>query len=601
MELFHLTLKRFVVANYRSVKRVELDHLNNMVWLVGRNNAGKSNLLDAFQFLSDASTSFERALASRGGDLAQVIHRKKPHLKMEFVFEFALAADKRAELVRQLFADNPHMTAEEALATDFLSALTLQVVVGRDHVTEDLTASNLRGDRPCLIFSIKSTPKKTEILHGQIEALCKRCKDQLPSEPVVPDLPPEPSQPFRLRLGRPESGAVFPVSNELADGVRRQFTALEWTAPPSPAPSGEGRERSLAAEASNLPDVLHWVYNNKPSQFRRIEAQVQKLVPRLGKLHTPTLRNETTLALIDPRDEDLVYSLGQMSSGTRSLVALVAKVLLAAPGAWICVEEPEHCLHPQAQTRLLQFLRSESAHKRIFGASHAPAFAAASPLSSLFLVRRDADNCTVAAAVTPDNARTVIEELGVGASFSFESDAVVFVEEADHVPVFEAWARKLGSRARVQFLSCDGADNLHYHANARIALSQRVRTLVFAVFGNGSTGARKTLTRHLELAEDQIVTLDYPELEGCLLDAKAIRKAFPTIPLSEAELQARLDPALVLAEQKNALLELLAEFKFGDYDGQLGGRIAEAMEAVPADVAQLFARIEAGAKPFWEI
>jgi len=66
MELFHLTLKRFVVANYRSVKRVELDHLNNMVWLVGRNNAGKSNLLDAFQFLSDASTSFERALASRG-------------------------------------------------------------------------------------------------------------------------------------------------------------------------------------------------------------------------------------------------------------------------------------------------------------------------------------------------------------------------------------------------------------------------------------------------------------------------------------------------------------------------------------------------------
>ena len=44
MELFHLKLKRFVVANYRSVKRIELDHLDNMVWLAGRNNAGKSNL-----------------------------------------------------------------------------------------------------------------------------------------------------------------------------------------------------------------------------------------------------------------------------------------------------------------------------------------------------------------------------------------------------------------------------------------------------------------------------------------------------------------------------------------------------------------------------
>ena len=58
MELFHLKLKRFVAANYRSVKRIELDHLDNMVWLAGRNNAGKSNLLDAFLFLSDAAISF---------------------------------------------------------------------------------------------------------------------------------------------------------------------------------------------------------------------------------------------------------------------------------------------------------------------------------------------------------------------------------------------------------------------------------------------------------------------------------------------------------------------------------------------------------------
>jgi len=153
----------------------------------------------------------------------------------------------------------------------------------------------------------------------------------------------------------------------------------------------------------------------------------------------------------------------------------------------------------------------------------------------------------------------------------------------------------------VQFLSCDGADNLNYHANARVALSRFVHTLVMAVFGNGSTEARRTITRHLELAEDQIVTLDFPEMEGWLLDAKAIRKAFPAITLSETELEARLDPALVLLDQKKALRELLAEFKIGEYEGQLGGRIAEVMERVPPDVAQLFEKIEARVKPFWEI
>jgi hypothetical protein len=282
-------------------------------------------------------------------------------------------------------------------------------------------------------------------------------------------------------------------------------------------------------------------------------------------------------------------------------VALVAKVMLPAPGSWICLEEPEYCLHPQAQTRLMQFLQAESAGKRIFGATHSPVIAAACPISSLFLVRRDADNCTVALPVTPANAAQVIEELGIGAPFGFESDAVVFVEQVDYIPVYEAWARKYGFRIGVQFLACGGGDTLQYQANARVALSRFVRTVVFAVFGNGSAQNRQTIAQHLELPEEQVVTLDFPELEGCLLEAKAIRKAFPAITLSETELATRLDPAMVLPDQKKALRELLGEFKIGEYDGHLGGRIAEAMESIPPDVAQLFGRIEARTKPFWEI
>jgi len=601
MELFHLKLKRFVVSNYRSVKRIELDHLDNMVWLAGRNNAGKSNLLDAFQFLSDAATSFEHALAARGGDLLQVMHRKKPHAKMEFLFDFILAADKRTELVQQLFAENTPAAASAALAGDFLSALTLKVVIGRDSFSEELSTPNVRGGRPCLIFSIQGGPKKTAVACGQLEALCKKCQEEIPSEPVVPDLPPQPAHPFHLRLGCPECGAVFAISHELADGVRRQFTALQWASPPDRIPSADRRQPALAAEAANLAEVLHWVYNNKPGQFRRIEAQVQELIPRLGKLHTPTAQGATTLALIDPRDDELVFPISQMSSGTRAAVALVVKVMLAAPGAWICLEEPEHGLHPQAQARLMQFLRAESAGKRIFGATHSPAIAAACPVASLFLVRRDADNCTVALPVTPANAVQALDELGIGVSFGFESDAVVFVEQADYIPVYEAWAKKYGFRIAVQFLACGGGDTLHYHANARVALSRFVRTVVFAVFGNGSAPNRKAIAQHLELPEDHVVTLDFPELEGCLLDAKAIRKAFPAIPLSEAELASRLDPALVLLDQRKALRDLLAEFKIGEYDGHLGGRIAEAMETIPPDVAQLFAKIETRAKPFWEI
>ena len=107
IELIHLTLKRLVLCNYKSIKRVELDNLNNVVLLMGPNNAGKSNILDAFKFLSEAAVSFERALASRGHDLVELIHRKRPEETMDFLFDFVFAPQRRVEFVRRLFAGNP--------------------------------------------------------------------------------------------------------------------------------------------------------------------------------------------------------------------------------------------------------------------------------------------------------------------------------------------------------------------------------------------------------------------------------------------------------------------------------------------------------------
>ena len=123
----------------------------------------------------------------------------------------------------------------------------------------------------------------------------------MPAEPIKLEAKPEALAPYRLRLGRPEGSGVFPISYELADAVYQQFANLEWADPlrKLPASSPILGEHTLTADVSNLPDVLHWLYNNKPKQFRKIEAEVSKLVPNLGKLYTPTIHNEATLGMID--------------------------------------------------------------------------------------------------------------------------------------------------------------------------------------------------------------------------------------------------------------------------------------------------------------
>jgi predicted ATPase len=606
IELIHLALKRLVLCRYKSIKRVELDNLNNVVLLMGRNNAGKSNILDAFKFLSEAAVSFEHALASRGHDMAEVIHRKRPDDTVEFLFDFVVAPQKRMELVRRLFTGNPPTPVSDALNSDLLSILTLKITVGRDHFEEELSTANLEGSRPFVVFSSKGTLQGVEILCGQLETFCKQRKGELPHEPMPLDLKPETIQPWRLRLGRPDAAAAWPVSYELADAVFQQFACLEWADPMRKLPTSSPilGQHTLATDISNLPDVLHWLYNNKPKQFRRIETEVSKLVPHLGKLYTPTLQNEATLGMIDSSDEDLVYSMDQMSFGTRSLVAIIAKVVLARPGAWVCIEEPETYLHPAAQMELFLFLRDEGRGKRIFVATHSTAIAGSCPISSLFIVQRDALQCTTVTPVTAAEANAVIEQLGVKPSFSFEADVIVFVEQASHVPVFEVWAGKFNFRVKIQFLDAEGAATLNYFANTRVASSSFVHTLVFAVFGNGSEMAgrtRKKIIEHLNLPEPQVFTLDFPDLEGYLLDPAALVRAFPAITLPPAELAARLDPALTVPDQRKALNDLLAEFHLGEYDGRLGARIAEAMNEIPASIRQLFEKIDLSSKPYWKI
>jgi len=72
-----------------------------------------------------------------------------------------------------------------------------------------------------------------------------------------------------------------------------------------------------------------------------------------------------------------------------------------------------------------------------------------------------------------------------------------------------------------------------------------------------------------------------------------------TLPLPE--LEARLEPARTMPEQKNALNELLTQFHVGAYDSRLGARIAEEMEQPPACVRQLFEQIETASQAYWKI
>ncbi|MDB6055699.1 MAG: hypothetical protein JWN25_3222 [Verrucomicrobiales bacterium] len=608
MDSANLLLRKCSIENFKSLKKVELDHLQPLTVLMGRNNAGKSNILDCFNFLADGSKSMEHALASRGQSLKEILHRKRLDEVILITLEFETPKKRREEWIGQLYAGNKNVTVEQVSNSNFLSRIFLNVTVSENGFSDELSVSNFTAEsRNALIFLHKGNSDTIEFVSGNLESLCRSHAGDLPWETkAVEKFNPSP---YRLFLGLPEKSTDQKVSLEIAAVVHAHITGIQWIDPHRNLPTQaliEG-QHALNADGSNLPDVLHWLYNNKPGQFRRVENELRKLVPNLGRLYTPTSQNMTTLGAIDPEEEDLFYTMNQMSFGTKSAIAIITKVALAQPGAWISIEEPETYLHPAAQVSLFHFLRDESKDKTIFVATHSTPIAASTPIDSLYIVQRAADYSTQADPVTPKDVFDVIEQLAVKPSFSFESDAIVFVEDADAVAIYEALAKKYNFHVRIQFLDAEQGNTLHFHANAQVALSRYVHTLVYAIFDSDTEldveqeKIRNRTVEQLKLPPGQVVTLDASEVEVYLLDAKAILRAFSGIRLTEAALTDKIAKARGMGPAKKVLSDLFLELRLGKYDGAAGARIAESMDRIPLIIESFFQKMDIDSRPFWKI
>jgi hypothetical protein len=288
-------------------------------------------------------------------------------------------------------------------------------------------------------------------------------------------------------------------------------------------------------------------------------------------------------------------------------LAVVTRVLLAEPGAWICLEEPETHLHPRAQAQLLAFLDRESAGKRIFIATHSTPLAAQVPIESLFLVNRDAEECTRVSMVTIQSAGDVISQLGVQPSLDMDAAAVVFVEDVDLIPVYEAWAAKFPFQTKVQFMPLGGAETLLYHANLRVVSGRQVHTRVYVVGGQAVErdsrwhGLKTKLVKQLELPADHVVTLDVNWVEDYLLDATTIASAFPKATLRGDEFESRLATCQSCDERKLAVTELYSEIGLRLAYAEASARLAGAMKQIPKAVRVLFERIDVQSRPFWSV
>lgn len=324
-------IRKVTVRNYKSIAAAQV-RLSDLVFLVGRNGAGKSNFLDALRFVADAlRTSLDHALRERG-TIREVRRRSGGHPNhFALRFDFCLPDGRTGHYSFRVGArpGGAYEVQDEECRVDNANPL------GEPHR-----------------FRIKSG------------GIIDQTVSPLPA--VYPD---------RLFLvaasGIPEFRPVYDALSriEVYNLNPREIAAMQ-----KPDPGD-----LLRRDGSNAASV----YEQLPKHTKKIiQKNLGEIVPGLSGAETKTLGSQETIEfrqVVKGQEHPWRFLSASMSDGTLRAFGVLLAVFQAAqrnghgsPPLLIGLEEPEIALHPAAAHVLLAALREGARNCQILVTSHSP-------------------------------------------------------------------------------------------------------------------------------------------------------------------------------------------------------------------------------------
>ena len=369
-------IRRVVIHNYKSIEKCDVN-LGKFNVFVGRNGSGKSNFLDALQFVADCltMTSVTKALESRGR-IEDVIRQSEDVLRQSVDHPSGF----RIELSIQL----PDSKVEYHV--EFAAEQEGGCVVQK----ESLWAVGPDPNAPLeLMFSCDSVgvrvPSQSDMIFPEvIKDHHSRFKDRLflaiasfhpPFHPVYAAL-------SSLKVYNPIPAPMRLFSSPLAANV-------------------------LCEDGSNLTTAVSRMSRKREVTLARIVEYLSQIIPGLVSVNPLNIGGYEILEFeqqVPGKSRLRKFQSRNMSDGTlRSLAVLVAALQFSQQpdsSHVIGIEEPETAIHPAAMAVLLDALREASVNNQILITTHSP--------DLLDLVDIDTDSLF---AVSDTTGTTVIEPI----------------------------------------------------------------------------------------------------------------------------------------------------------------------------------------------
>jgi putative ATP-dependent endonuclease of the OLD family len=527
-----MRIRSMQVRHFRSIENSGLTNCGGLNVLIGKNNAGKSNLLAAVEIcLRHLKRGLIASILSHRRATEQFTDRRtdKPY---RIAVEFELPADVNEKLRERLSKEAPHLdrSIEQIKANNrivFVIAGTSEGIESWLFLEQILVGSLGSNGEELKLDGIRllSVPASVgrELAHiqqqiGSLSADLKRVqalsndrrwqefalerKGRLRSYPFS-DAQAELSK-EQLRVIEERLSAVTTIegatavlgqlSGELKDQIeeiKKRETSGSISAFAGPAKVPPAYATWLMEEYGSV-QVLHLQETKAPIGRDEADTLLDMKLQRGGMEQLQTLQ-QTVRALLGVAvdafqarerggertaemdvDNFLVEANG---AGIRESLRLILDLELKKPEL-LLVEEPEVHLHPGLARVMATYLRDKSEEVQMFVTTHSTEFVDSVAFQNAYLISRDSEYRTACQAMNAVEGPLLLPaELGLRLSTVFMFDRLLFVEGPSDESVIRTIAKSLQidlTKSNIGFVHMCGVRNFaHFAAEGTLDLLSR--------------------------------------------------------------------------------------------------------------------------------
>lgn len=456
MRIYDISIK-----NFRGIKSLQNLKAGDINSFVGKNDAGKSNILKALDaFFNDKFTPncvFKGIEDNEKTEITIRFEANEPinslaldcegKIKLKKVFSFSSAG----RLVKELFYSCNDINSEqysncwgikEAEINGFLSAL------GVEHSRSGRGVTN--------ISKIESINTNTQAL-GRVEK-------EYPGDEFLKNLKKQ------YEFFDMPDYSLFDAEQDLNVGS----TAFQTQFKPIATQSLQNNSELTSQIETNVQTDLE-------TEFSIITELMKRNVPDLEKIKPSVACNWGNLVKFDLSlkfsTDTFEIPISNKGTGFKRLLMVAYFEYLAQKATKkyqiFGIEEPETFLHPELQNDLLDSLITLSESSQFFITTHSPVFAGATKDSNIVVVKKENE---ISKYYNYENEAdildVVIKELGIRPNYNLLNDnyrKAVFVEGSGDVKFWESAFRKIngGLPNDILLIPC-GGDQVEFFVNAEL-------------------------------------------------------------------------------------------------------------------------------------